>query len=41
MLKTWKYLSPPTSEDGIIDGWYAGIFNNKKHATLYIGKAPR
>ena len=41
MLKTWKYLNPPTSEDDIIGGWYAGIFNNKKHTTRYIGKAQR
>ena len=41
MLKTWKFLNPPTSEDDTIGGWYAGIFSNKKRATLYIGKAHR
>ena len=38
MLKTWKFLNPPISEDDIIDGWYAGIFSNKKSTKLYIGK---
>ena len=41
MLKTWTFLNPPTSEDDIIGGWYAGIFSNKKRTTLYIGKAQR
>ena len=41
MQKTWKFLNPPTSEDDFVGGWYAGIFSNKKHTTLYIGKARR
>ena len=41
MLKTWKFFNPPTSEDDIIGGWYAGIFSNKKHTMLYIGKTRR
>ena len=41
ILKTWKFLKHPTSEDDIIGGWYAGIFSNKKRTKLYIGKARR
>ena len=41
MLKTWKFLNPPTSEDDIIGGWYAGIFSNKKRTMLNIGQARR
>ena len=38
MQKTWKFFNPPTSEDDIVDGWYAVIFSNKKCTTLSIVK---
>ena len=40
-MKKTPVPNPPISEDDIVGGWCAGIFSNKKHTMLYIGKAWR
>lgn len=37
----WKKLSPPVSEESVVQQWYGIIYNGKKKGHLYVGKATR
>ena len=38
LRKLWKKLNPPTTEESIIEKWYACVYKHKKE-TLFIAKA--
>ena len=41
MKGLWEKLSPPVSEESVVQKWYGIIYNGKKKGHLYVGKATR
>ena len=41
LLRLWRELSPPQSEDSVVQNWYGAIYEHKKKSYLYVGKAIR
>ena len=39
LQELWKSLSPPQTEESILQKWYGIIYDGKKKSYLYVGKA--
>ena len=35
----WKLLNPPTTEESIVERWYACVYMQKKKEVMFIAKA--
>ena len=41
LINTWKFLSPPSKEEDIIEKWFAVIYAKKHTQHLFVAKANR